>query len=43
MKAALNDVREKRINVKEGVLPSKLWTHPTLLEYVNNLIQKRVR
>jgi len=43
MKAALNDVREKRVNVRQGVLPSHLWYHPTLLEYVTHWVQKGVR
>lgn len=43
MKAALNDVKEKRINVIQGVLPSHLWYHPTLFEYVNHWVRKGVR
>jgi len=43
MKAALNDVKENRINISQGVLPSHLWYHPTLFEYVKHWIQKGVR
>ncbi len=43
MKAALNDVKEKRVNVKQGVFPSQLWYHPTIFEYVKHWIQKGVR
>lgn len=43
MKAALNDVKEKRINIIQGVLPSHLWYHPTLFEYVNHWVRKGVR
>ena len=43
MKAALNDVNGKRTNIKQGVLPSHLWYHPTLFEYVMHWLQKGVR
>ena len=43
MKAALDDVREKRISIKEGVLPSRLWHHPTILEYIRYWIQRGVK
>ena len=43
MRATLNDVKEKRINVKQGVLPSHLWYHPTLFEYVKYWIKKGMR
>ncbi len=43
MKAALDDVKENRIEVKEGVLPSRLWYHPTILEYLKYWMQKGVK
>ena len=43
MKAALNDVKEKRINVKQGTLPSYLWYQPTLFEYLKYWIQFGVK
>jgi folate-dependent phosphoribosylglycinamide formyltransferase PurN len=43
MKAALNDIKEKRLQVQQGVLPSQLWYHPTLSEYVKHWVQKGVR
>ena len=43
MKEAIIDVKEKRIDVKQGVLPSKLWFHPTLFQYIINWVVKRVR
>ena len=42
MKAALDDIKEKRINIKNGVHPSRLWYHPTLFEYVKNWVLKGV-
>jgi len=42
MKAALDDVKENRINVKQGALPSNLWYHPTIFEYVKIWIYKGV-
>lgn len=43
MKAALNDLKQNRIYVKQGVFPSHLWYHPTLFEYLKNWVQKGVR
>ncbi|MCK2047154.1 MULTISPECIES: formyl transferase [Chromohalobacter] len=43
MKAALNDVRENQVTVKQGVLPSCLWYHPTLFEYLINWVGKGVK
>lgn len=43
MKAALDDVREKRINVIQGVFPSRLWYHPTILEYIKHWIRRGVK
>lgn len=34
MKAALDDLRKGGLSVKPGVLPSRLWHHPTLFEYL---------
>jgi len=42
MKTALNDIKEKRINIKNGAHPSRLWYHPTLFEYVKNWVLKGV-
>ena len=42
MKAALNDIKENQINIKNGPYPSRLWYHPTLYEYVKNWILKGV-
>ena len=43
MISALDDVKEKCINVKKGVLPSRLWYHPTILEYVKYWMQRGVK
>jgi methionyl-tRNA formyltransferase len=43
MQAALNDVQENNIRVKQGVFPSNLWYHPTLFEYVRYWLQKGVK
>lgn len=43
MKLALNDVQQNKVNTKEGVLPSGLWYHPTLYEYLKYWLQKGVR
>lgn len=43
MKEALDDVREKRINVKHGIVPLQLWYHPTILEYIKYWIQRGVK
>ncbi len=34
MKAALKDIASGNIDVKPGVEPSRLWSHPTLFEYL---------
>ncbi|HHS84274.1 MAG TPA: formyl transferase [Gammaproteobacteria bacterium] len=34
MKAALRDVASGNLDVKTGVQPSRLWSHPTLFEYL---------
>ena len=43
MKAALDDVRDNCVIIKEGVLSSRLWYHPTILEYLKHWIQKGVK
>jgi len=43
MKAALEDITEDEINVRPGVYPSKLWYHPTLIEYFKHWVQKGVK
>ena len=43
LKRALRDVAEKRIRTKEGVMPSRLWYHPTLLHYFINFIRIGVK
>ena len=42
MKNALDDVKENRISLKKGILPSRLWSHPTILEYLGAWIYKGV-
>lgn len=39
LKAALSDVRNNRLEVRPGVLPSSLWSHPTIFEYIRNWIK----
>ena len=43
LKSAINDVRENRITVRQGVYPSCFWTDPTLFEYVKNWVRTGVR
>ncbi len=43
MKAALQDVAANRIKPKQGVGPSQLWYHPTLMGYLKNAIIRFVR
>jgi folate-dependent phosphoribosylglycinamide formyltransferase PurN len=43
MKAALDDVRLQRLEVKAGVLPSRLWSHPTLFGYLKTWMSKGIR
>ncbi|MGD9168750.1 MAG: formyl transferase [Candidatus Thiodiazotropha sp.] len=43
MLAALNDVKEKRTSVKQGVYPSGLWYHPTIVEYLRYWVQRGVK
>jgi methionyl-tRNA formyltransferase len=43
MISALNDVKAGRISIKQGVSPSQLWYHPTILEYVRHWIQKGIK
>ena len=39
MKTALDDVKNNCINIKDGIHPSRLWYHPTILEYIKHWIQ----
>ena len=43
MKTALNDVKEKCLDIKQGIPPSHLWYHPSLFEYVKNWIHRGVK
>ena len=43
MKAALRDVATGNIRVKPGVGPSRLWTHPTLIQYLRFRALRRVK
>ena len=43
MKAALRDVATGNIRVKPGVGPSRLWTHPTLMQYLRFRALRRVK
>ena len=36
MKRALRDVAQGTLTVRPGIGPSRLWSHPTLLEYLRN-------
>lgn len=38
MQAALEDVRNHNVEIKPGVSPSRLWSHPTLFEYIKHRI-----
>lgn len=42
MKQALEDVVARRLRPGSGHGPSKLWSHPTLFEYLRNKAQRRV-
>tara|TARA_Y100000816_G_scaffold290806_1_gene280415 strand:+ start:1760 stop:2533 length:774 start_codon:yes stop_codon:yes gene_type:complete len=42
MKDTLKDIKENQLNTREGILPSKLWSHPTLFEYIMAWISKGV-
>ena len=43
MQTVLQDVENNRLNPYKVDLPSKLWYHPTLSEYLFNYIQKGVK
>ncbi|SJM94063.1 formyl transferase [Crenothrix polyspora] len=43
MIATLDDIKENRLTIKQGVFPSQLWHHPTLLEYIQNWRHKGVK
>lgn len=43
MKKALLDAKENQISIKQNNLPSYLWYHPTLLEYMTTFIKIGVK
>lgn len=43
MKAALHDVVDGTITIREGMGPSRLWYHPTLAEYLRSRFSGSVR
>jgi folate-dependent phosphoribosylglycinamide formyltransferase PurN len=43
MQSALKDIKEGRMQVNQGALPSKLWYHPTLFEYLWHRMTKGVK
>jgi methionyl-tRNA formyltransferase len=43
MRAAIDDAVTSRVNVRSGVLPSRLWYHPTLFEYARHWMIKGVK
>lgn len=43
MKQALDDVKNNRVNVKTNTLPSKLWYHPTIFQYLKHWIIKGIK
>lgn len=43
MKKAIIDVKNKAYKVKKVDLPSKLWSHPTIIEYLKYLVLYGVR
>jgi len=43
MKRALTDVSENHITINKGVGPSRLWYHPTILEYFKYWISRGVK
>nr|WP_275976033.1 formyl transferase [Geothrix oryzisoli] len=42
MRAALDDVKHHRIQTRTGVLPSGLWSHPTLFQYLKTWMARGV-
>ncbi|BAF72476.1 formyl transferase [Sulfurovum sp. NBC37-1] len=43
MKQVLNDVEQRTLNPHKVDLPSKLWYHPTIWEYIFNYMKIRVK
>lgn len=43
MKAVLQDARENKLTVVEGVQPSNIWFHPAIWEYISNRLFKGVK
>ena len=43
MNQAINDVAQRSHTTKDVNLPSKLWSHPTILEYLNHRIFQGVK
>jgi len=43
LQKALECIEKKQLNIVDGIFPSKLWYHPTLLEYIKNYIYLSVR
>jgi phosphoribosylglycinamide formyltransferase-1 len=43
MRKALHDIEAGRLQVTKGVLPSRLWYHPTVAEYVRAYLRYRVK
>lgn len=43
MRTAIEDAVTNRVNVREGVFPSRLWYHPTLWEYLRHWLVKGVK
>jgi len=43
MRAALNEVRQGQVRIKPGVLPSQLWSHPTLGKYLLTWLRKGIK
>lgn len=43
MKKAVNDLANKTYKTRQVDLPSKLWSHPTIIQYLKNRIVKGVK
>jgi methionyl-tRNA formyltransferase len=43
MISALDDVKARHIKIKQGVNPSQLWYHPTIVEYIQHWLRKGVK
>lgn len=42
MRAALEDVKHHRLQVRTGILPSRLWSHPTLFQYLKTWLTRGI-